>query len=281
MLVFKTAHHLRSRFKSNLQTIGLVPTMGALHKGHLSLVKKACEENDKVVVSIYVNPTQFNEVSDLKKYPSNLEKDLKLLQSFSNQVVLYTPDHKDLYPDGIQSKTYDFGTIAAHMEGEYRVGHFEGVATVVEALFRKIQPQKAYFGEKDFQQLQIIKALNAQKKLGVTIVPCPIVREKDGLAMSSRNRLLTQSQRQAAAQIYTVLDELKKRKLGKEVHAMKDFFIKELSREKELKVEFFFVASTNDLVPVTTIQEGFIYRIFTAVFAGKTRLIDTVELGRI
>ena len=164
MLVFKTAHHLRSRFKSNLQTIGLVPTMGALHKGHLSLVKKACEENDKVVVSIYVNPTQFNEVSDLKKYPSNLEKDLKLLQSFSNQVVLYTPDHKDLYPDGIQSKTYDFGTIAAHMEGEYRVGHFEGVATVVEALFRKIQPQKAYFGEKDFQQLQIIKALNAQKK---------------------------------------------------------------------------------------------------------------------
>ena len=281
MIVIHTARELRKQIQLKKTSVGLVPTMGALHTGHLSLVKRASEENHLVIVSIYVNPTQFNDKKDLENYPKNLDQDLELLQSSSENIILYAPENDDIYPDGMVPKNFDFGSLALQMEGFSRPGHFDGVATVVEALLKNTTPTRAYFGEKDFQQLQIIKALNAQKKLGVTIVPCPIVREKDGLAMSSRNRLLTQSQRQAAAQIYTVLDELKKRKLGKEVHAMKDFFIKELSREKELKVEYFFVASTNDLVPVTTIQEGFIYRIFTAVFAGKTRLIDTVELGRI
>jgi pantoate--beta-alanine ligase len=281
MLVFKTAHELRSCFKSNTQTLGLVPTMGALHEGHLSLVKKACEENDTVVVSIYINPTQFNEIADLERYPSDLEKDKALLEPFSNQLILYAPDHKELYPEGIQSKTYDFGSLATHMEGSFREGHFDGVATVVETLLRKIQPQKAYFGEKDFQQLQVVKALTTQKKLGITIVSCPIVREKDGLAMSSRNRLLTPEQRKAAPRIFASLCELKKKNFGKEVPAMEAFFKKEIARQKELKVEYFFVASPSDLIPVSTLEEGIDYRIFVAVFAGKTRLIDTVQLGRI
>lgn len=281
MLVFKTAQELRSCFKSNTQTVGMVPTMGALHEGHLSLVKKACEENDVVVVSIYINPTQFNKVADLEKYPSNFEKDKALLEPFSRQLLLYAPDHKEIYPEGIQSKTYNFGTIANHMEGAFRKGHFDGVATVVETLLRKIQPQNAYFGEKDFQQLQVIKALTTQKKLGITIVSCPIVREKDGLAMSSRNRLLSPEQRQAAPRIFASLGELKKKNFGKKVPLMEAFFKNEIAREKELEVEYFFVASPTDLIPVSVIEEGIDYRIFVAVFAGKTRLIDTVELGRI
>ncbi len=281
MLVFKTAHELRSCFKSNTQTLGLVPTMGTLHEGHLSLVRKACEENDTVVVSIYINPTQFNDTTDLEKYPSDLEKDKTLLKPFSNQLVLYAPDHKELYPEGIQSKTYDFGTLVTQMEGAFREGHFNGVATVVETLFKKIQPHRAYFGEKDFQQLQVVKALNTQKKLGVSIISCPIVREQDGLAMSSRNRLLSPEQRRAAPRIFASLAELKKKSFEKEVSAMETFFKKKISQQKELKVEYFSVASPSDLIPVTMLEEGVSYRIFVSVFAGKTRLIDTVELGRI
>ena len=202
MLVFTTHSEVRSFLKDKKKSIGLVPTMGALHKGHVSLVEKAAQENEWIIVSIFVNPTQFNNPEDLLKYPKSLEEDKFLLAPFKKKLILYVPQSKDLYPEKLVSKTYNFGGLEKHMEGAFREEHFNGVATVVESLFRKLHPNKAYFGEKDFQQLQIIKALNAQKKLGVTIVPCPIVREKDGLAMSSRNRLLTQSQRQAAAQIY-------------------------------------------------------------------------------
>ena len=279
MLTFKASKEIRAYLKSRSKRIGLVPTMGALHSGHLSLVKKACKENDYVVISIYVNPTQFNHKIDLESYPSNPEDDMILLDSFSDQIIFYTPDHKDLYPGKIKSKSYNFGSITTHMEGQFRPGHFNGVATVVEALFKNIKPKNAYFGEKDFQQLQMIKNLNAQKKLNITIVGCPIVREKDGLAMSSRNSLLSTEQRKAAPVIYATLKTLNEKYLKCEVSQMSVFFKKQVEQHC-LKVEYFFVASINDLIPVSKLEFNKKYRFFVAVFAGKTRLIDTIELNR-
>ena len=277
MLIFKSSEEIRAYFKSKSKSIGLVPTMGALHSGHLSLVKKACSENHYVVISIYVNPTQFNNKTDLEKYPSDLESDIKLLEPFSNQIIFYIPDNKDIYPEKIQSKSYDFGSITACMEGEFRPGHFDGVATVVEALFKNIQPKKAYFGEKDFQQLQMIRNLSIQKKMNVAIVSCKTVREKDGLAMSSRNLLLNSKQRKAAPVIYTTLKNLNKKRLESDVSEMNLFFKKQVEQNC-LKVEYFFVASIDDLIPVSKLELNIKYRIFVAVLAGKTRLIDTVEL---
>ena len=279
MLTFKASKEIRAYLKSRSRSIGLVPTMGALHSGHLSLVKKACKENDYVVISIYVNPTQFNHKTDLESYPSNPEGDMILLDSFSDQIIFYTPDHKDLYPGKIKSKSYNFGSITTHMEGQFRPGHFNGVATVVEALFKNIKPKNAYFGEKDFQQLQMIKNLNAQKKLNITIVGCPIIREKDGLAMSSRNSLLNQEQRKAAPIIYATLQTLNEKYLKCDVSQMSEFFKKQVEQHC-LKVEYFFVASINDLIPVSKLEFNKKYRFFVAVFAGKTRLIDTIELNR-
>ena len=279
MLTFKASKEIRAYLKSRSKSIGLVPTMGALHSGHLSLVKKACEENDYVVISIYVNPTQFNHKIDLENYPSTPDGDMILLDSFSDQIIFYTPDHKDLYPGKIKSKSYNFGSITTHMEGQFRPGHFNGVATVVEALFKNIRPKNAYFGEKDFQQLQMIKNLNAQKKLNITIVGCPIIREKDGLAMSSRNSLLNQEQRKAAPIIYATLQTLNEKYLKCNVYEMSVFFKKQVEQHC-LKVEYFFVASINDLIPVSKLEFKKKYRFFVAVFAGKTRLIDTIELNR-
>ena len=278
MLTYKASKEIRAYLKSRSKSIGLVPTMGALHSGHLSLVKKACKENDYVVISIYVNPTQFNHKIDLESYPSNPEDDMILLDSFSDQIIFYTPDHKDLYPGKIKSKSYNFGSITTHMEGQFRPGHFNGVATVVEALFKNINPKTAYFGEKDFQQLQMIRNLNAQKKLNITIVGCPIVREKDGLAMSSRNSLLSPEQRKAAPLIYATLKTLNEKYLKCEVSQMSVFFKKQVEKHC-LKVEYFFVASINDLIPVSKLEFNKKYRFFVAVFAGKTRLIDTIELN--
>ena len=280
MLTFKASEEIRAYFNSKSERIGLVPTMGALHSGHLSLVKRACAENDYVVISIYINPTQFNHQIDLKSYPSNLISDMALLDPFSDKIIFYTPDHKDLYPEKIQSKSYDFGSITAHMEGLFRPGHFNGVATVIEALFRNIQPQKAYFGEKDFQQLQMIRNLSVKKQMDVSIVGCPTIREKDGLAMSSRNLLLSLEQRKAAPIIYATLQDLNKKYLKSDVSLMSRYF-KEKVEKSCLKVEYFFVASIDDLIPTSKLELNKKYRFFVAVYAGKTRLVDTVELDRI
>ena len=280
MLTFKASEEIRAYFKSKSGSIGLVPTMGALHSGHLSLVRKACAENDYVVISVYINPTQFNHTIDLENYPSNLNSDMALLDTFSDKIIFYTPDHKDLYPEKIYSKSYDFGSITAHMEGLFRPGHFNGVATVIEALFKNIQPQKAYFGEKDFQQLQMIKNLIVKKQISVSIVGCPTIREKDGLAMSSRNLLLSLEQRKAAPIIYATLQDLNKKYLKSDVSLMSQFFKKKVEQHC-LKVDYFFVASIDDLIHTSRLELNTKYRFFVAVYAGKTRLIDTVELDRI
>ena len=279
MLVFKALENLKKYINSKSLKIGLVPTMGGLHKGHLSLVEKACSENDLVVVSIYVNPTQFNDQNDLKKYPFNLARDKAFLSSFSKNVVIYNPDNDEIYPSGIKSNSYDFGSIALHMEGKFRPGHFNGVATVIEKLLKDVRPIRAYFGEKDYQQIQIIKALNKSLKLGVKIISCSTEREKDGLAISTRNKFLNPRQRSAAKKIYFALRELKLKKTKTNFTEMKRFFVNTVEHSKDLKVEYFYIASIDDLVPVEIFEKFKKYRIFAAVFAGNIRLIDNEEIN--
>ena len=277
MYVFTTHGELRSFIKKQTGSIGLVPTMGALHKGHLSLVQKAAENNNWVLVSIFINPTQFNNANDLTKYPKNTAKDLELLTPYNTKLIVYTPDDSDLYPKAINAKKYNFGSLAEHMEGAFRDNHFNGVATVIEALFRNLKPDRAYFGEKDFQQLQIIKVLNDQLNLGIEIIGCPIIREIDGIAMSSRNQLLNKK----APIIFQTLRKIDENSDQWDVNYMTHFFKKSVEKNSFLRVEYFFVAEETTLIPVKNLKKQNTYRIFVAVNAGKTRLIDTLKLGRI
>ena len=281
MYVFTTHDELRSFLKKQIGSIGLVPTMGALHKGHLSLVQKAAENNNWVLVSIFINPTQFDNSSDLIKYPKNIAKDLELLTLYNKKLIVYTPDGSDLYPKAINAKKYNFGSLALHMEGAFRDNHFNGVATVIEALFLNLKPDRAYFGEKDFQQLQIIKALNNQLNLGIEIIGCPIIREIDGIAMSSRNQLLNKKERNAAPIIFQTLQKIDEHSDHWDVNYMTRFFKKTVEKNYCLRVEYFFVAEEATLIPIKSFKKQNAYRIFVAVNAGKTRLIDTLKLGRI
>lgn len=280
-MVFTRYKEIQERLKNHSGSVGLVPTMGSLHKGHLTLVQKAICENDYVVVSIYINPTQFNNPKDLENYPNNLIQDQALLEQVSKSLYIYAPETIDLYPKEVSAKKYQFGSIASQMEGIHRPGHFNGMATVVEALLTKIQPQKAYFGEKDFQQLQIVKALNDQLNLNIQIVGCPIVREPDGLAMSSRNQLLNVQQRLAAPIIFRTLLFLQSKSKTWKVDQMESFFNNAVNKSECLKVEYFYIANETDLVPIKDLKPKETYRFFVAVYAGKTRLIDTLELKRI
>ena len=281
MFVFTTHREVRSFLKKQTGNVGLVPTMGALHKGHLSLVQKAAENNDWVLISIFVNPTQFNEANDLAKYPKNMEKDLEILTPYNKKLIVYTPDDSDLYPKAINAKKYNFGSLAVHMEGAFRDNHFNGVATVIEALFWNLKPDRAYFGEKDFQQLQIIKALNDQLNLGIEIIGCPIIREIDGVAMSSRNQLLNKKERNTAPIIFQTLRKIDENSDQWDVNYMTNFFKQSVEKNSFLRVEYFLVAEEATLIPVKSLKKQNNYRIFVAVNAGKTRLIDTLKLGRI
>jgi pantoate--beta-alanine ligase len=256
-------------------TIGFVPTMGALHPGHISLVEKAVEENDVVICSIFVNPIQFNNPEDLKKYPRTLEKDLKMLLDAGCDAV-FVPSVAEMYPEEIH-KTYDFGELANVMEGAFRPGHFNGVAIVVHKLFDIARPHRAYFGEKDYQQLQIIKALVRIENLPVEIVPCPISRETDGLARSSRNERLTPEMRAAAPVIYKLLNDAKIMAATHTAAQIISMVEQNFSTHPLLKLEYFSIASGNDLQAVSgKISEGDMG--FIAVFAGAIRLIDNIQL---
>ena len=278
MLVFKALEKLKKHLNSKSFKIGLVPTMGGLHQWHLSLIKKACLDNGTVVVSIFINPTQFNDENDFKNYPFDLKADKAFLSSFSKNVVVYNPDNDEMYPSGVKRNSYNFGSISYHMEGKFRPGHFNGVATVIEKLIKDIKPHNAYFGEKDYQQIQIIKALNKSLELGVKIISCSTEREKDGLAISTRNKFLNPRQRSAAMKIHFALQELKLKKGGEKFSDMKRFFINTVEHSKDLKVEYFCIASIDDLVPVEKFEKFKKYRIFVAVFAGNLRLIDNEEI---
>ncbi len=264
-----------TRQKQQGLNIGFVPTMGALHEGHLSLMRRAKAENNLLVVSVFVNPIQFNNAQDLEKYPRDLEKDKKLLEQVGCD-VLFAPGVEEMYPEP-ETTVYDFGSLEQVMEGASRKGHFNGVAVVVRKLFDIIAPHKAYFGEKDFQQLAIIKELVKKYKLPVEIVPCPIVREKDGLAMSSRNERLTEEERKIAPEIYRILKEAKNKAASMSPAELKMWVQQKFAAEPRFRLDYFEIADDTYLQPVTSWNENTGIMGFVAVFLGNVRLIDNIR----
>ena len=261
--------------RSQGKTIGFVPTMGALHEGHLSLVKKCIADNDICIVSIFVNPTQFNNKEDLIKYPRNLEADSHFLETVGVDIV-FAPSEEEIYPEP-DTRQFDFGQIDKVMEGAHRPGHFNGVAQVVSRLFDIVKPDRAYFGEKDFQQLAIIRAMVKQLDLPVQIVSMPIVREASGLAMSSRNERLTAEQRKAVANISRVLfDSRKNMYLTQSVPQAIENVVTELDSFNDLKVEYFEIVDGGTLQPIPEWDESDYVVGCIAVFCGDVRLIDNI-----
>ncbi len=259
------------------KTIGFVPTMGALHEGHLSLIKCSNKENNFTLVSIFVNPTQFNNSEDLKKYPRNEERDLGLLLKASCDIV-FIPDVDEMYPEE-DKRIFDFGGIDKVMEGKYREGHFNGVAQIVSKLFETVRPNKAYFGRKDFQQVAIINYLNDNylSDLGIEIVSCDIIREADGLAMSSRNQLLNESQRKSAALISETLNKYVSKFSEYTVDELKNKITEEINQDENLEVEYIDIVDDNTLQTVSEILPGKT-TVCAAVYDGKIRLIDNVAI---
>ena len=279
MLVFTDVKSLRRELNSKAENIsvGFVPTMGALHKGHLSLVKTAKSENDLVVASIFVNPTQFNNSEDLENYPKTLEEDLSMLEVVGCDYV-FTPSVLEMYPENLHSEAFSFDGMEFEMEGKFRAGHFDGVGTVVRRLFEIVSPNKAYFGEKDFQQLQIIRTMVKNLGLSVQIIGCPIYRENDGLAMSSRNARLTKEHRNVAPIIHKVLSEVKNKFGVENANDIAQWVENEFKREPLLKLEYFEIADEKTLKSAYEIEKNGNYRAFIAVFAGEIRLIDNISL---
>ena len=260
------------------KAVGLVPTMGALHEGHLSLIQKALSENDIVVVSIFVNPTQFNNAEDLEKYPRNLSGDIKTIERLSQEVVIFAPEISEMYESTPKAISFDFGGLDKVMEGKFREGHFQGVATIVEKLFELVKPTRAYFGEKDYQQILIIKSMLEQRKLPVTLVPCPIVREESGLAMSSRNERLSPEGRKQAAFIYSVLQEAQKLFTTAEVAEVEAFVKEQFSQKKGFELEYFTITKADTLEEVKEKKSSESYRAFITVYVEGVRLIDNIAL---
>ena len=282
MLLFSSKKELIAHLatlKNTSTTVGLVPTMGALHKGHLSLIKKAISETKVVVVSIFVNPTQFDNQDDLKKYPDTLDADLESLKNVSEELIVFTPSAIELYSNNISSKEYDFDGLDKTMEGKYRSNHFLGVATVVEKLFSIVQPNKAYFGEKDFQQLLIIKKLIENTNMPIEIIDCPIVREPHGLAMSSRNERLSKDLRSKASFIYETLLAAKEIFGTKSATNVMNWVKNKFGKQPEFDLEYIKITDQETLNPIKRKQKNTKYRAFIAVYVDGVRLIDNIALN--
>ncbi|MGC9330912.1 MAG: pantoate--beta-alanine ligase [Bacteroidales bacterium] len=256
--------------------IGFVPTMGALHNGHLSLVRKARQENDICVVSIFVNPTQFNDKEDFEKYPRSINNDLRMLQDEGVDVV-FMPHENDVYPTR-NLHELDLGGMDKIMEGKFRPGHFDGVADVVYRFFNMVKPDRAYFGNKDFQQLKVIEAMAKNENLDVEVIGAPIVREPDGLAMSSRNQRLSTSQRKNAADIYKVLKQAADVYASFTPEQLKNEIARKLNNNKFLECEYVEIVREKDLKHVKTWKKGIKMRICVAVWCGNVRLIDNYKI---
>ena len=261
------------------KTIGFVPTMGALHEGHLSLIEASEKENQITVVSIFVNPTQFNNADDLKNYPRTLETDLEKIEKKFPKVLVYAPEVEDIYAVKTESKKYYFDGLEHQMEGKFRPGHFDGVGTIVHKLFEIIQPNRAYFGEKDFQQLRIVQKLVEKQKLNIEIIPCPIYREKNGLAMSSRNERLSASVRDEARIIFECLQLAKINFYVKSISDIKLMMIEFWKDYPKFTLEYVEIANEKTLKPATKKLKNQSYRVFIAVFIEDVRLIDTISLN--
>lgn len=278
MEVFSTIKSLQNAVntaKSNGKTIGLVPTMGALHEGHLSLIRTAKEHCDVVVVSIFVNPIQFNNAEDLRTYPRTLEADCEKLETVGCDMVL-APSVEEMYPEPV-NETYDFGELETVMEGPRRPGHFSGVAVVVRRLFEIVEPMKAFFGEKDFQQLAIIRRLVEQLQLPLQIVPCPIVRADDGLALSSRNMRLSDQARKIAPQIYATLKTAVDNSKSQTIEEVKQYVTDTLNGFGVFEPEYFEIVNDTTLQPISQWSEAQGIVGCIAVWLDGVRLIDVIR----
>lgn len=283
MKVICTVHEFRNLIeKSNIGPVGLVPTMGALHSGHLSLVENAVTKCPLVVVSIFVNPTQFNDKNDLKNYPRTIKTDLEMLETVLRQNdIVFTPDTREIYPEE-DTRKFHFGNLDNVMESLHRPGHFNGVAQVVSRLFEIVKPDIAFFGLKDFQQLAVIKKLAKQLNNKVRIVPGKIIREKDGLAMSSRNRLLEPAIRKQAPVIFKTLSAASEMIRKSDIPKVRRFVEKSINNTKGLTLEYFEIVDDTELIPVIGKEEMVPDKHYygcIAVRAGKIRLIDNIEIG--
>ena len=255
--------------------IGFVPTMGALHNGHLSLVKRCVEENDVCVVSIFVNPTQFNDKNDLATYPRTLDKDSALMEPVGCDYV-FAPTETEMYPEP-DTRTFDFGTVSAVMEGARRPGHFNGVAQIVSKLFYAVEPDNAYFGEKDFQQIAVIRAMVKQLNIPVQINACPILREDDGLALSSRNVRLTPEQRQKAPLIARTLKESTNFAAGKSVQETIDYVVNTINADPVMRVEYYEIVDGITMESIKDWSDTEYAVGCITVYCGEVRLIDNVR----
>ncbi|MFM9988850.1 pantoate--beta-alanine ligase [Flavobacterium sp.] len=281
MTIFDKQNELKAYLKPFLQekkTIGFIPTMGALHEGHLSLMKKSLKNNDYTVVSIFVNPTQFNNSDDLEKYPRTLEVDAEKIKSLNPEIIIYAPSVDDIYEGKTVSKSFDYDGLEFEMEGKHRPGHFDGVGTIVKKLFEIVNPTNAYFGEKDFQQLAIIRKLVKKNNLPVNIIGCEIFREANKLAMSSRNERLSADERTKASIIYKTLVEAKNLFGTKSANEVTKWVIKTFKKQSVFELEYFEIADEETLLTCKRKNKNKKYRAFIAVFVNNIRLIDNISL---
>lgn len=265
--------------KTTHSKIGFVPTMGALHQGHLSLIQQSLAQNEFTVVSIFVNPTQFNNPEDLAKYPRPLEHDIKIITDLNPEIILYAPTVDDVYDGKPLSQSFDFDGLENLMEGEFRPGHFNGVGTVVKRLFEIVGPTNAYFGEKDFQQLQIIKKMVAKNHLKINVIGCPIYRGSDNLALSSRNELLSAQEKKEAVFIYKILSTAKAKFKTNSAASVTKWVENSFKKNTSFKLEYFQIADEVTLLPCVRKNKSKKYRAFVAVFLNNVRLIDTISLN--
>ena len=280
MLIFSDISSIKShlnKLKKKGNIIGFVPTMGALHNGHLSLIKKSISENNFTVVSIFVNPTQFDNPEDLKTYPSNINNDIALLKSISNKIILFNPDPEEIYSDGIKSQHFNFNGLDEHMEGKYRQNHFQGVATVVSKLLSIVEPDNVYFGEKDFQQLRIIENLVFEKKINTKVIRCETLRDSDGLALSSRNSKLSFSSKKMATNLFKALNFAKEKFNTLDVVEIEKKIIEQMTAHSEIKLDYFIIADEEKLEP-SILKNNQKYRAFIAAYISGVRLIDNIKL---
>lgn len=279
MTILKTKILLKKFIaNTNFLSLGFVPTMGALHRGHLSLVERSTQENDLTVVSIFVNRIQFNNPEDFKNYPSELSLDIKLLESHSSDLVVFVPTNNEIYNTKDKQKSFDLNGLDQFMEGRSRKKHFQGVALAVESLVKIVRPTKSYFGEKDFQQLQIINYLSKKYRWNTQIIGCPTIRETDGLAMSSRNKLLHHQARKETPLIFQLLKYTKENIKKTSPLAIKKYILQELEKTRYLKLDYFEIVNSENLQPINKLELDKSYRCCLAIYADGIRLIDNIAI---
>jgi pantoate--beta-alanine ligase len=281
MLIFNTQADLSAHLDQlqRPKSVGFVPTMGALHDGHLSLLSESLKNNDITIISIFVNPTQFNNADDLAKYPRTLDADVEKITNLSNDIIVFAPSVDDIYRGNTVSTSFDYDGLENQMEGRFRPGHFDGVGTIVKRLFEIVKPNNAYFGEKDFQQLQIVKKLVSKYNIPVNVIGCPIHREANGLAMSSRNERLSNNERNEAGFIYETLKTAKKTFHDRTPDEVSEQVQRDFAKHPDFELEYFEIADEETLEPIDKKLAGKTYRAFIAVFVNKIRLIDTIVLN--